>query len=373
MKNLLIIAMASTVFACKPSKENGTVVQGTLLNAADKTVYLEKFENQMIVKMDSMKILADGKFKLKVNGLKLDFYRVAIYPDQFAYLITDSTENIALTGDATSLLKTTKVKGSVNTELMRELDVKIIGMEAEMDSIARSASANKEDTTGRGAAFKIYTAKKDDYAKFLRGFIDQHANSPASLNALSKLSMKDDFIYFKKVRDGLKTSNIGNPQYVEYLDKQIVGYESQMALENTLTPGSPAPELVLNSPDGKPIALSSLKGKIVMVDFWASWCKPCRQENPSIVKIYNKYKNSGFEILGVSLDENKEKWMEATKQDGLPWPQVSDLKGWQSAAAQVYGIQSIPFTILVDKEGKIIEKNLRGEPLEAKLKEIFGV
>jgi peroxiredoxin len=363
MKNLVIIAMAASLFACKPGKEKGTVVQGTLLNATDKTVYLEKFENQMIVKLDSV----------KANGLKMDFYRLAIYPDQFSYLITDSTENISLTGDAASLLKTAKVSGSVNTELMRELDLKIIAMEAEMDSIARTTSANPQDTSARTAAFKVFTGKKEDYTKYLRSFIDQHATSPATLNALSKLSMKDDFEYFKKVRDGLKQSNIGNPQYVEYLDKQIVAYEGQMKLENALAPGNVAPELTLNTPDGNTISLSSLKGKIVLVDFWASWCKPCRQENPEVVKLYNKYKNSGFEILGVSLDENKDKWVEAIKQDGLPWPHVSDLKGWQSAAAQVYGIQSIPFTLLVDKEGKIIDKNLRGILLENKLKTLFGV
>jgi peroxiredoxin len=373
MKNLVMIAMAAIFFACNPSKEDGTVVQGTLTNAAEKMVYLEKFENQMIVKMDSVKILPDGKFKLKAMGLKLDFYRLAIYPDQFAYLITDSTENISITGDGASLMKSAKISGSVNTELMRELDMKIIAMEGEMDSIARSASANPQDTSGRGAAFKIFTEKKENYTKFLRGFIDQHPSSPANLNALSKLSMKDDFEYFKKVRDGLKSSNIGNPQYVEYLDKQIVGYESQMAVENALAPGNMAPELTLNTPEGATVSLSSLKGKIVMIDFWASWCKPCRQENPNVVKIYNKYKNSGFEILGVSLDENKDKWVDAIKQDALPWPHISDLKGWQSAAAQVYGIQSIPFTVLVDKDGKIIDKNLRGELLENKLKEIFGV
>jgi peroxiredoxin len=135
--------------------------------------------------------------------------------------------------------------------------------------------------------------------------------------------------------------------------------------------GEPAPELMISDTTGKTVALSSLKGKIVLIDFWASWCRPCRMENPNVVKAYDKYKNEGFTIFSVSLDDNRANWTRAIKADNLKWSShVSDLKGWQSAAAKLYGVSGIPATFLLDRDGNIIGKNLRGEALEAKLMEV---
>lgn len=135
----------------------------------------------------------------------------------------------------------------------------------------------------------------------------------------------------------------------------------------------PAPGFTLKDMAGNTVSLSDFKGKVVYIDFWASWCGPCRKENPNVVAQYKKYKDKGFDILGVSLDRDHGAWKRAIEQDGLPWHHISDLKGWQSQHAQLYSINSIPQTVLVDKEGKIIARNLRGESLEAKLKELFGI
>lgn len=135
--------------------------------------------------------------------------------------------------------------------------------------------------------------------------------------------------------------------------------------------GQPAPDLVLNDPSGNPVTLSSYKGKWVLLDFWASWCVPCRQENPNLVRTYNTYKRKGFEILSISLDSSRQAWTNAIKKDKLSWKQVSDLKGLKSTAASLYGINSIPASFLIDKEGKIIAKNLHGELLTTKLNEII--
>jgi peroxiredoxin len=134
--------------------------------------------------------------------------------------------------------------------------------------------------------------------------------------------------------------------------------------------GQPAPEFTQITADGKPVALSSFKGKFTLVDFWASWCGPCRAENPNVVKAYGRYHSKGFAILGVSLDDKKEDWEAAIKKDKLPWTQVSDLKGWQNSAAQRYGVRGIPMNFLLDKEGKIIGKGLHGEDLQNKLADI---
>ncbi|MDX1940132.1 MAG: TlpA disulfide reductase family protein [Saprospiraceae bacterium] len=135
--------------------------------------------------------------------------------------------------------------------------------------------------------------------------------------------------------------------------------------------GGTAPDFTQKTPAGEEMKLSDLRGKVVLVDFWASWCGPCRRENPNVVKMYNEYKDKGFEILGVSLDQDKGRWLQAIEKDGLTWRHVSDLKGWQNEVAQLYSVSAIPHTILLDAEGKIIARNLRGPALENKLAELF--
>lgn len=136
--------------------------------------------------------------------------------------------------------------------------------------------------------------------------------------------------------------------------------------------GAIAPDFEQNTPDGQPMKLSDLRGNVVLVDFWASWCGPCRRENPHVVKLYDKYKSKGFEVLGVSLDRTKSKWENAIAKDKLTWKHVSDLKGWKNQVAKQYSVRSIPHTILLDKDGRILARNLRGADLDAKLKELFG-
>lgn len=180
---------------------------------------------------------------------------------------------------------------------------------------------------------------------------------------------------------GLQAKN--HPSFVKYgnlfLEKfgtdtdkaSLDRFKTQLRQAKSFVPGGDAPEITMKTPEGEQLKLSDMKGKVVLVDFWASWCGPCRKENPNVVRVYNKYKNRGFEILGVSLDKTKDKWLAAIEMDGLTWPHVSDLKGWKNEAAQTYGVRSIPHTVLVDAEGKIIARNLRGGALERKLAEIF--
>ncbi len=136
--------------------------------------------------------------------------------------------------------------------------------------------------------------------------------------------------------------------------------------------GAEAPNFAMNDVEGNEVNLTDFRGKVLLVDFWASWCGPCRRENPHVKKLYKKYAEQGFEVLGVSLDKTKDRWVQAIQKDGLTWQHVSDLKGWANEAAKMYSVRSIPHTVLLDEEGKIIARNLRGPDLDVKLKQIFG-
>jgi len=150
-----------------------------------------------------------------------------------------------------------------------------------------------------------------------------------------------------------------------------VAFEKRIHQQSATSIGAMAPDFVQNDADGRPVKLSDFRGKYVLVDFWASWCGPCRGENPNVLKAFSAYKEKNFTVLGVSLDGKKDAWLAAIKTDGLPWTQVSDLQAWNNAAAKKYGISAIPQNFLVDPTGKIVAKNLRGSALEEKLKELL--
>ncbi len=191
-------------------------------------------------------------------------------------------------------------------------------------------------------------ARKSALAGAMFGFIDKNNSGFAALSDLYIAEFGKE-----------------NPQVNNFIN----GKKASMA---SFIIGGEAPEIVQNSITGEPLSLSSLRGKVVLIDFWASWCRPCRKENPHVKKLYSQYKDKGFDIYAVSLDRKQGAWANAIKVDGLPWHHVSDLKGWSSGAAKLYGVTSIPQTVLIDRNGKILARNLRGPALDQKLAEIFG-
>lgn len=164
-------------------------------------------------------------------------------------------------------------------------------------------------------------------------------------------------------------------RYIDRFGKDDPQAAKDLAVEiqrlSSFAVGGEAPNFTQFTPEGEPLALNDLRGKVVLVDFWASWCGPCRKENPHVLRLYDEYKDKGFEVLGVSLDRAKDRWLQAIEKDGLKWLHVSDLKGWKNEVAQMYRVSSIPHTMLLDADGKIIARGLRGAQLEAKLAEIF--
>lgn len=365
------------LFTACGAQQGGRTVSATIGAGAGLTLYLDKFAGNKPVHIDSVKLDANGKGEMHPLVMPLDFYALSLSPNDMAVVILDSTESVAVEATAGKLGEPASVTGSAHSELMYGFFKEIKAFDAEKQELVKRINADGGDT---GAIDRINRLNEDFYNR-CRMFVNDHKGSPAVLAAVSRLNIQNELPLFQQVRDALKLTIPKSEYYIGFRDQvgrmeqqavAMKAQEEQMArLDNLIPVGSEAPEFTQPSPDGKPISLTSLRGKVVLIDFWASWCKPCRMEMPNVKRVYEQYKGKGFEILGVSLDRDKNSWTGAIAQDGLPWKHVSDLAFWNNAAAQQYGVSSIPYTVLVGKDGKVIAKNLRGPALEEKLAEVF--
>ncbi|TXC78484.1 TlpA family protein disulfide reductase [Luteibaculum oceani] len=278
-----------------------------------------------------------------------------------------------------SITQNTRFEGPQESTDFNEVHTFTQELNKKRQQLNTDFQAGQIDRMGAMNRFNEINQEWSDYA---RNFVDQHPNSPAVLSCLSVYHPIEDLEIYKSTLQALKP-RMGGSDYIKNLEAQITRNEGQATAylqqkkaeeerEKLLAEGNVAPEISLPNPDGKVINLSDLRGKYVLIDFWASWCKPCRRENPNVVNAYKKYKSKGFEILSVSLDKNKSAWVNAIKSDNMTWKHVSDLKFWNSEAAQKYGVNSIPFTLLIDPEGKIVAKNLRGEALHNTLAKLLN-
>ncbi len=380
MKGLSIITLglAGIALSACHSGEQGTI-SGTLKGGEGKTVYLESFANNRSVFTDSTVIGSDGSFSLHPNQpLSKDFYRLFISEDDFVTLIADSTECPVITGELGKLDETLRIQGSMDSEVLRDLEIKLKPfIDEEMAARKKAMSPGVSDEERSQASLELTQARKSR-TDFIKKWLDTNSSTPSALLAVQHLDPIADQQLVNKVFADLE-SYVGHTTIYRGLKQQMqMMQQRQLAEEKSpamskISVGQPAPEIALADPKGKIRKLSSLKGKTVLIDFWASWCGPCRRENPNVVAAYQKYNKDGFEVFSVSLDKTKESWVEAIGKDGLIWPNhVSDLQWWQSEAAKEYGVQSIPFTVLVDKDGKILGHNLRGPQLTERLASIYG-
>ena len=344
-------------------------INGTVSNLARdiKQAYLIELNKDQVV-IDSASINEKGSFTFKTEKIKSpNFYLVKFDAKKTIVLILTPGEKVVFSSDANDLMNKMSIKGSVESELVFNTQKMLGKYEAKLDSLENIYETNK--TSER--ADSIYASLIKEYESIeteknlkISEFVKSNKQNLSSLFFVEKMNFDENFALLQDL-DKVLYEKYAGIIFVEELHRKVQN-AAKLAI------GAVAPEITLADPDGNLISLSSLKGKYVLIDFWASWCSPCRKENPNVVKLYADFKDKGFEILGVSLDRSKDNWINAIKADDLTWIHISDLKFWQSQAAKDYSVEGIPFTVLLDKDGKIIAKGLRGEALRKKLEELLG-
>ncbi len=374
-----IFAIGLLLFAVGCNKKI-TTISGDFTDANGEMLIFEDLTGAEPKVIDSAKLDAKGHFEFKKTATHLGFYRIRIGMENFGVFIVDSLQGIKITGSAKDIAKTYKVVGSTETdaflafqEVTKAGQLAMDTLQGQFQSVVSMLGQDSSKMDSVNAVFQArYITLKDKLADKMEVLIKEKGDAYAVLAFLPILDPAKKADVYESTLNKLNTKFPKNKE-VQTFTKQFNDIKQKQAAEAALLPiGTMAPEIDLPTPEGSSFKLSSLKGKIVLVDFWASWCKPCRAENPNVVKLYNKYKAKGFEILSVSLDKQKENWIEAIAKDQLTWQHVSDLAYFNCKAAIDYGVQAIPFTVLIDKEGKILAKGLRGEELEAKIASLIG-
>jgi peroxiredoxin len=364
-------------------KNNSIQISGQLENPVKgEYLYLDELKANELETIDSVKIGEDGRFTFKRETTLPTFFLLKINNSNFFTILCEPGEKLRIEARFDSLNFPLSVSGSKGTEKIVEYNKALKNTVSKLMSLNEIYMQNS-DSPDLQKVIQSLDSMAQQYLNeinvYTKRYIDDNIKSLVSLVALYQqvapqvyvLDQVKDLNYYVKVDSSL-FSLFPESEPVKALHEQVQSLISQTDATALLKIGDEAPEISLPSVDGKIITLSSTRGGIVLLDFWASWCSPCRLENPNLVKAFNQYRGKGFKIYQVSLDKTKDDWLKGIQDDNLSqWIHVSDLKYWNSAVVPLYKIESIPSNMLLDNNGKIIATNLRGEALQEKLSELY--
>ncbi len=371
MKKITLLALLTlSIISCNNLKDNEFLISGTANGIENgKKVFVEIQDENGVIAKDTG-VIENGKFELKgsTDNIDLGFIRIENEKINLPIILEEGKIKINIVKD--SLQKST-IEGTFNNDKFQKFNNESVAILEKVKKFEKEnnpkmqKALTENDTVTVNKIKKEYKNFQNDMNDYSKTFIKNNPDAFISVLLLENFLMRE-YIPATEIKS-----------FYDKLDKKLVNTKSAQNIKKTLdlmlavVIGKPAPKFSAKSPEGKLISLDESLGKVTIVDFWASWCAPCRKENPNVVALYNEYHSKGLNIIGVSLDQDAKKWKDAIAKDNLSWIHVSNLKYWDEPIGKQYGISSIPATFILDAKGNIVAKDLRGDALRAKVKELL--